>query len=70
MVYCDSNETGFDRHEDMRYKDICKKIGFDPLKDGYPFGVADHEDDRQESPFKLLNLAELEFLYVYYNKHR
>lgn len=54
----------------MNYKEICKKIGFDPIKDGYPFKISDHEDDRQESPFASLTLEECDFLYHYVNAHR
>lgn len=54
----------------MNYKEICKKIGFDPLVDGYPFQVSDHEDDRQPSPFASLTMEELDFLYEHVNKNR
>lgn len=54
----------------MTYDSICKKIGFDPLVDGYKFKISDHEDDRQVSPFAPLTLAELDFLADYIKKHR
>ena len=54
----------------MTYNDICEKLGFDPIVDGYQNKASDHEDDRQISPFSVLNLAELDFLADYLKKNR
>lgn len=54
----------------MTYEAICKKIGFDPIVDGYNYNYSDHEDDRHVSPFASLSLEELDFLADYYKKHR
>ena len=54
----------------MTYNAICKKLGFDPIVDGYEYKVSDHEDDRQVSPFAVLDIAELDFLANYLKEHR
>lgn len=54
----------------MTYKDICNKIGFDPIKDGYDYKFSGHEDDTQVSPFSVLTLEELDFLSDYIEKHK
>ncbi len=52
------------------YEEICKKIGFDPLKDPYPIPFNGHEDDSHESPFAPLSPEELIFLIEYYKQHK
>ena len=54
----------------MTYRDICNKIGFDPIVDGYDYKYSGHEDDTQISPFSALTLEELDFLSDYIEKHK
>lgn len=54
----------------MTYSDICKKLGFDPVKDGLPFAMPDHEDDSIQNPFSLLTNEESDFLLDYMIEHR
>ena len=54
----------------MIYESLCKKIGFDPIKDDYQFPHTGHEDDRFESPFKVLSDEELKFFVNYFIAHR
>jgi hypothetical protein len=46
----------------INYDSICKKLGFDPLKDRVVLPNATHEDDRAESPFAKLTAEELDVL--------
>ena len=59
---------------EITYEGICKKLGFDPLKD-YPRKQNNEEsswliDDSKQSPFASLSLDELDFLAEYYQKHK
>ena len=54
----------------MTYSDICKKLGFDPIVDGYEYKYSGYEDDTQVSPFSILTLEESDFLSEYLIAHR
>ena len=54
----------------MTYSDICKKLGFDPVVDGYNYKYSGHEDDSQVSPFHILTEEESDFLLGYMIAHR
>jgi hypothetical protein len=54
----------------MTYSDICKKLGFDPIVDGYEYKNSGHEDDTQVSPFSILSIEESDFLSGYLIAHR
>mgnify|MGYP004551307315 FL=1 len=54
----------------MTYSDICKKLGFDPVADGYDYKYSGHEDDSQVSPFSILTDEESDFLLGYMIAHR
>ena len=54
----------------MEYANICKKLGFDPIKDGYDYGYKGHEDDSKPSPFSILTYQEVSFLADYLIAHR
>ena len=54
----------------MTYKQICEKLGFDPVVDGYDYKFSGHEDDTQVSPFAVLTDEELDFLADYVIEHR
>ena len=54
----------------MKYLNICKKLGFDPVADGYDYKHSGHEDDTQQSPFSVLTDEESEFLLDYMLEHR
>lgn len=45
---------------DITYDSICKKLGYDPLKD-----FQKHKNDSTESPFNVLNTEEIIFLGKY-----
>ena len=47
--------------KDERYDTICKKLGFEPRE--YKFTDFDTEDDYWESPFKVLTVEEIDYLY-------
>ena len=47
----------------ITYESICKKLGFDPMKDPYPMVVHGYEDDSQVSPLSVLSSEEKDFLY-------
>lgn len=53
----------------MNYNTICKKLGFDPLKDQYPIKIPNNEDDSIQSPFSVLTLEESEFITDYLVKN-
>lgn len=54
----------------MKYSDICQKLGFDPVADGYEYKFSGHEDDTNPSPFSILTAEESEFLTAYMIQHR
>lgn len=54
----------------MTYSDICKKLGFDPVVDGYDYKYAGYEDDSRISPFSILTDEESDFLLDYMLAHR
>lgn len=54
----------------MTYEKICNKIGFDPIKDGYNRKTYEEIDDTVVSPFSVLTIEEIDFLYNYLKKHR
>lgn len=54
----------------MTYNKICAKLGFNPLVDGYNYKFSGHEDDTQVSPFAVLTIDELDFLYDYLIEHK
>ena len=54
----------------MTYEALCKKLGFDPIVDGYDYKFSGHEDDTQISPFDVLTYEELDFLYDFLVEHR
>ena len=54
----------------MTYSEICKKLGFDPVVDGYDYKYSGHEDDSQISPFSILTDEESDFLLNYMIAHR
>lgn len=54
----------------MTYNDVCKKLGFDPVADGYNYKYSGHEDDTQVSPFSVLTLDELDILADYIKQHK
>lgn len=54
----------------MMYSDICKKLGFNPVSDGYSYKYSGHEDDSQVSPFSVLTEEESNFLLDYMIAHR
>lgn len=54
----------------MTYESICKKIGFDPIKNGYERKRSEEIDDTVVSPFSALSIEEIDFLYAYLKKHR
>lgn len=54
----------------MKYSDICQKLGFDPVADGYEYKFSGHEDDTQPSPFSILTYEESKFLTDYMIQHR
>ena len=54
----------------MTYSDICKKLGFDPVVDGYNYKYSGHEDDSQVSPFHILTEEESDFLLGHMIAHR
>lgn len=43
----------------ITYKDVCVKLGFDPITDDVDFHTPGHEDDSTESPFAKLSIEEL-----------
>lgn len=46
---------------DKTYEAICKKLGFEPRN--YKFPDFETEDDSWESPFKILTVEEIDYLY-------
>ena len=54
----------------MTYKQICEKLGFDPIVDGYDYKFSGHKDDTQVSPFAVLTDEESDFLADYVIEHR
>ena len=47
--------------KDKKYDEICQKLGFEPRN--YKFPNFDTEDDSWESPFKILTVDEIDYLY-------
>ena len=47
----------------VRYEDIVKKLGFDPITGYYDYHYEGHEDDSHLSPFSILTDEESDFLY-------
>ncbi len=47
--------------KDEKYDAICKKLGFEPRN--YKFPDFETEDDSWESPFKILTVEEIDYLY-------
>lgn len=54
----------------MTYSEICNKLGFDPVADGYDYKHSGHEDDSRVSPFSVLTDEESDFLLYYMIAHR
>ena len=46
----------------ITYKDVCVKLGFDPITDDVELHTPGHEDDSVESPFAKLSVEELNVL--------
>lgn len=46
----------------ITYKDVCAKLGFDPITDDVEFHTPGHEDDSVGSPFANLSVEELNVL--------
>ena len=49
------------RLKDEKYDAICKKLGFEPRN--YTVPDFETEDDSWESPFKILTVEEIDYLY-------
>ena len=47
--------------KEKEYKRICEKLGFEPRE--YKFPDFDTEDDSWESPFEVLTVEEIDYLY-------
>lgn len=54
----------------ITYESICKKLGFDPMKDAYPYQYNGHEDDSQISPLSVLSREEKDFLWEHVRQSR
>ena len=46
----------------ITYKDVCAKLGFDPITDDVELHTPGHEADSVESPFAKLSSEELNVL--------
>lgn len=46
----------------ITYKDVCVKLGFDPITDDVELHTPGHENDSVESPFAKLSVDELNVL--------
>jgi hypothetical protein len=46
----------------ITYKDVCEKLGFDPITDDVELHTPGHEADSAESPFAKLSAEELSVL--------
>ena len=46
----------------ITYKDVCVKLGFDPITDDVELHTPGHENDSVESPFAKLSAEELNVL--------
>lgn len=51
------------------YKELCEKMGFDPLKDKLPRDTSGEVEDDSPSPFTKLTPEELEFVEEYCLQH-
>lgn len=52
------------------YKELCEKMGYDPLKDKFPRDTSGKIEDDRPSPYAKLTPEELDFVEEYYLKHK
>ncbi len=70
MFFSSAGCKGVGGNSIMDFETLCAKMGYNPLKEPYPYPINSHEDDSQPNPASVLTLEELDFMCQYLIEHR